>query len=127
MDESEKRRRKRVRQAYERLGTSMPACSICGENDPFCLERHEPGGRRYNEMSVIVCRNCHRKLSNRQRDHHPPEWTPPDELERISHALLGEADLLSALATKRRADAGVLIKLSRKGAVGSGREDDAGN
>ena len=117
MEDEEKRRRKRVRNAYARLGTSTPACAICGENNPFCLELHEPGGRKYSDMGVVICRNCHRKLEDDRREHYPPIWTPPDTLERLSHALLGEADLLDRLAKKRREDARVLRELSCKGAV----------
>lgn len=117
MDEAEKRRRKYKRRAYARFGTSTPICVMCGENDPHCLELHEPGGRRYNKMRVVICRNCHRKLSVDQRDHFPPEWTPPDPLERLSHALLGEADLFARLSEKRRIDAQLLIALSRKEAI----------
>ena len=101
----------------------MPACVICGEDNPFCLELHEPGGRRYSDKRVILCRNCHRKLSNDQRDHFPPVWTPPDPLERLSHALQGEADFFARLSAKRRIDAQVLIELSRKDAI---KPDDGG-
>lgn len=116
MDEEDKRHRARVRRVYARLGTSIPACVICGENDPFCLELHEPGGRKYNDRSVIICRNCHRKLSDDQLGHFPPIWDPPDPLERLSHALLGEADFFMRLAEKRRADARMLNELSAKAA-----------
>jgi hypothetical protein len=100
-----------------RLGTANPACVICGENNPFCLELHEPGGRKYNDKSVIICRNHHRKLSDDQLDHFPPIWNPPDPLERLSHALLGEADFLMRLAEKRREDARILNELSAKAAI----------
>ncbi len=117
MDEDEKRRRARIRRAYARLGTSTPACVICGENNPFCLEKHEPGGRKHNDFSVIICRNCHRKLEDDRRDHFPPIWTPPDPIERLSKALAGEADMFVRLAEKRRADARMLNELSRKEAM----------
>ena len=117
MDDYEKRHRARVRRAYSRLGTSTPACAICGENNPFCLELHEPGGRKHSELSVIICRNCHRKLEDDRHDHFPPVWTPADPLERLSLALMGEADLFLRLAEKRRSDARILNELSRKGAI----------
>jgi transcription elongation factor Elf1 len=123
MNDEEKRRRARVRKAYARLGTSTPACMICGENNPFCLERHEPGGRKHSELSVIICRNCHRKLEDDRRDHFPPIWSPPDPLECLSRALAGEADMFQRLAAKRRTDARMLNELSRKGAI----EPDEGN
>lgn len=117
MEDNEKRRRKRMRAAFRRLGTSTPACAICGEDDPFCLEKHEPGGRKYSDLSVIICRNCHRKLEEGRGDHLPAIWTPPDSVERLSKALQGEADLFERLAKKRREDARMLHGLSRKDAI----------
>ncbi|MGA7711198.1 MAG: hypothetical protein WCA81_04800 [Rhizomicrobium sp.] len=117
MEDEEKRRRARIRKAYARLGTSMPACVICGEDNPFCLELHEPGGRKNSDFSVIICRNCHRKLEDDRRDHFPTIWTPPDPIERLSKALMGEADMFQRLAQKRRADARMLHELSRKDVI----------
>lgn len=117
MDDTEKRKRARIRAAYRRLGTSTPACAICGESNPFCLELHEPGGRKYNKMRMIVCRNCHRKLGDDAHDHFRPAWSPPDELEMVGLALLGEADLFARLSEKRRADAQILRKRALKDIV----------
>lgn len=119
MDEDEKHRRSRIQAAYRRLGTSTPACSICGEDNPFCLEKHEPGGRKHSDLCVIICRNCHRKLEDDRRSHLPPIWTPPDPVECLSKALQGEADLFERLAKKRRADAHMLHELSRKDVIES--------
>jgi len=123
MDEAEKRRRARIQGAYRRLGTSTPACSICGEDNPFCLEKHEPGGRKHSDLSVIICRNCHRKLEDARRDHLPPIWTPPDPVESLSKALQGEADLFERRAKKRRQDARMLHELSLKEVI----EPEEGN
>jgi hypothetical protein len=123
MDEAEKRRRARIQAACRRLGTSTPACSICGEDNPFCLERHEPGGRKHSNLSVIICRNCHRKVEDARRDHLPPIWTPPDAVESLSKALQGEADLFERLAKKRRQDARMLHELSFKDVI----EPEGGN
>lgn len=113
MDEDEKRRRARVRAAYRRLGTSTPACTICGEDNPFCLEKHEPGGRKNSDLSGIFCRNCHRKLEDARCDHLPAIWITPEPVECLSKALQGEADLFEQLAKKRREDARMLHELSR--------------
>jgi hypothetical protein len=48
----------------ERLGTNEPGCVVCGEDDPSYLELHHIPGRKFGDELVIVCRNCHRKLSN---------------------------------------------------------------
>jgi hypothetical protein len=124
VEDEEKRRRARIRKAHARLGTSTPACVICGEDNPFCLELHELGGRKHSDFSVIICRNCHRKLEDDRCDHFPPIWTPPDPLECLSRALMGEADMFLRLADKRRADARMLNELSRKGAIEPDGEND---
>jgi hypothetical protein len=45
------------------------ACLICGEGDQRCLEDHHIGGRKYDQMTVITCSNCHSKLTDIQKDH----------------------------------------------------------
>src|SRR6516162_5562849 len=66
MDEIERRERPRLR-ARERLRTDDPRCCFCGEDNPHCLERHHIAGQAYADDTLIVCRNCHRKLTVRRR------------------------------------------------------------
>jgi hypothetical protein len=89
----------RLEQQFRRLGTRKPVCVGCGESDPFCLELHHVAGRTQHSDTVIVCRNCHRKLSNLQVGHAP--LAAPGSLgqsEIVGHYLLGLADLLSMMA-----------------------------
>jgi hypothetical protein len=91
----------RLRKALERLGDDNPKCKYCPEDDPRCLERHEVAGQAFSKAYVIVCRNCHRKLSDAQYDHPPRiDDNPPAALERVGHLLLGLADLLRLAASK---------------------------
>ena len=87
----------RLEKVYERLGTRTPKCLHCLEDDPRCLELHHVAGRKFNDETVIECRNCHRKLSDLQKDHPDQVQTPPHPLECIGHFLLGVADLLKLL------------------------------
>jgi hypothetical protein len=96
MDERERKREARRQKALERLGTDNPRCS-CGENDPHCLERHHIAGQAFDDETVIRCRNCHRKLSDLQKEHPGQKTSPPDLLERIGHFMLGIADLFELL------------------------------
>jgi hypothetical protein len=34
-----------------------------------CPARRDIAGRKYSDITVITCRNCHRKLSDMQKDH----------------------------------------------------------
>jgi hypothetical protein len=47
------------------------ACLICGEDHLCCLEDHHISGRKHGDMTVFACRNCHRKLTDMQKDHPP--------------------------------------------------------
>jgi hypothetical protein len=33
------------------------------------LEDHHIAGRKYDDMTVVTCLNCHRELTNMQKDH----------------------------------------------------------
>ena len=100
--EREIRRDARRRRALERLGTENPKCVFCPETDPLALELHHLEGQAFGNTMVIVCRNCHRKLSDRQKDHPEIIADPPDALESIAHFLLGLADLFELLVKKLR-------------------------
>jgi hypothetical protein len=110
MDE-EDRRQQRLR----RLGTQTPICVGCTESDPAVLELHHIAGRKYDDDESIVCANCHRKLSNRQRDHIPSGRTQPDgQSARMGHYLLGLADLLALIVVTLRKFGTRLIAESRR-------------
>jgi len=107
--EREIRRDVRRRRALERLGTESPRCVICGEDDPLVLELHHLPGQAFGNSLVIVCRNCHRKLSDRQKDHAEKIAEPPDALESIAHFMLGLADLFEFLIKTLRDFAAQLL------------------
>src|SRR6516162_9014694 len=92
----------RLEQNYRRLGTHEPRCVICGETDPRCLEEHHIAGRGYHDDTAIVCRNCHRKLSDAQRDHPPASAAPMEQRTAIGHFLLGLCDFLMAIVERLR-------------------------
>lgn len=103
MSNQELRREKRRQRALERLGTNTARCAECRETDWRCLEAHHIAGRDFDDAAtVILCRNCHRKLSDDQMDHPQPASSPPNQFDRIGHFLLGLADLLIRLAEKCR-------------------------
>jgi hypothetical protein len=60
----------RRERAYERLGTRNPRCGCCGKNDWRVLELHHPSRRAHDAAFVIImCANCHKQLSDEQKDH----------------------------------------------------------
>lgn len=88
----------RRQRAYRRLGTDNPVCVGCGERDPHCFERHHIAGQKHHDQTALVCINCHRKLSDKQKDH-PADLPGQDSrLATIGHYVLGLADLLVMIA-----------------------------
>lgn len=71
MSDKERRNQRRINE----LGQRNPKCCLCNETDedkllpgkPSLLEEHHISGGHTGE-SIIVCQNCHRKLTNYQLD-----------------------------------------------------------
>jgi hypothetical protein len=115
MDEAFRRKECRRQSRLERLGTNTPRCIMCGEDDSRCLELHHIAGRQFDDDLAIVCRNCHRRLSDAQKDHPKPQGNEPSFEERLEHFLRGLADLFELLMKKMRefADALAATTVSR--------------
>ena len=92
----------RERAAKRRLRTNTPRCATCGNSDWQCLEAHHVAGRAYDPTTDIHCRNCHRILSDWQKDHPHQKADPPSFDETLLHFLLGMADLFELLVRKLR-------------------------
>ena len=90
--EEERRKQRRL----ERLGTQHPSCSTpgCPETDWRCLELHHIADHGCDPQTVILCANCHRKVTDAQKDHPPHSDTADPFLESIGRFLLGLAELL---------------------------------
>lgn len=104
---------RRRQNALERLGTNNPRCIFCGENDWRALERHHIAGRAYDDFTCIHCRNCHRKQSDRQKDHPQPTDAPTSLPEAVGRFLLGLADFFEFLIEKLREFGNALIESVR--------------
>lgn len=92
--------RRRQMRRLQQLGTGDPRCGVCGEDDWRCMEQHHVAGRTHDDATVYLCSNCHKKVSDPQRDH--PKAPPGSDpvLERIGRFLLGLADLLLLIVWK---------------------------
>lgn len=108
----------RKEQRLRTLGTRTPVCVECGEDNSVCLEEHHIAGRKYHEDTAIVCRNCHRILSDKQLDHAPlVSPKPENNLAKIGHYLLGLCDLLALVIKTLREFGNSLISNSEFEAV----------
>jgi len=104
----------RKERALQRLGCDDPHCIVCGESDWRCLELHHVTGKDYGDDLSTVCRNCHRKLSDAQRDHLAPSGSEVSTLEVIGRFLNGIADLFELCIERFREYASYLIMLGRQ-------------
>src|SRR5947209_1434887 len=85
-------RETRERQAKRRLGTDNPVCCQCGVDDWRILQLHHMAGQAYDDLTIILCKNCHAVLSDGQSDHPSAHDDEPSMLARIGRMLLGAAD-----------------------------------
>ncbi len=113
MNDDDLKREKRKQSTLEKLDTNEPRCSICGETDWRCFERHHVAGRARDPITALVCFNCHRKLSDEQLDHPASEEADDPTLDRIGHFLLGLADMLRLIVEKLREFGHALIDRAR--------------
>ncbi len=97
MDKRVLSREVRLQAALERLGSNNPHCAICNEGTPFCLERHHIGGRAHDGVTAILCRNCHRKQTEMQKEHPVAKPGSDPLLAAIAAVLFGLADILDAV------------------------------
>ena len=110
MDKKKLAREVRKQRRLEALGSNTPACGTCGETDWRCLERHHVAGRKHDEATAHVCRNCHRIVTDDQKDHPPHDPGADAALAAIGHFLLGLGDLLRLAGEKLPASAAILIE-----------------
>jgi hypothetical protein len=110
----------RRQKALERLGSNSPRCVNCSNDNPACLEKHHIAGRGYHHDCTIMCRNCHRTLSDWQKDHPPHRPEPPHQLEIIGRFLLGVADLFELLIRRLKEFGQKLIALAGEASSAKG-------
>ena len=105
-------RRKEAR--FSTLGTRTPRCPCCGETSWVCFELHHVSQRLFDRRFTIpICANCHRKLSEMQKDHPMFDNSADPFLQNLVHFLLGLADMLELIVEKLREFASPLMDRAR--------------
>ena len=100
MYDNEFERERRKQRRLEKLGSDVPRCGMCAETDDRTLELHHVAGRKHDAMTAVLCRNCHRKVSDGQRDHPNPIDLADPMLASAGNFLLGLADMLAIIVGK---------------------------
>jgi hypothetical protein len=107
----------RLERHYRRLGTRNPVCISCGKCDPAhpeIYELHHVAGKSQHGDVSVQCANCHRTLSDKQKDHGPPGPSQPSgKLAQIGHYLLGLADMLAMIVEALKTFGAWLISEAR--------------
>ena len=106
MIESQKRRKERIleQKSIDEILSKGGCCLICFFNEnPLIIEKHHVAGRKNSDLTISVCPNCHRELSNRQREWNQI-WTKDNNSDKIKLAFLlrGQSDVLDLLSKKQR-------------------------
>jgi hypothetical protein len=122
MTDRELAREIRKQRRLEKLGTNLPICGTCGEADYRTLEKHHVAGRKHDPDTVIMCRNCHRKVSDDQKDHPAIDVKADAMLSAIGMFLLGLADLLELVIDKLTAFGITLIERAKLASGGQAGE-----
>jgi hypothetical protein len=120
MDEKDLNREARLQRMHERLGVDHPRCIECGLDDVRCLEAHHIAGRKFDDATVILCRNHHRILSDDQKGHPQPSGPEPTLHERVGHFLKGLADLFTLLVVRLNEYGDALIAFAKSEAKPTG-------
>ena len=107
------KRERRKQARLDKLGTNDPHCAMCGESDWRIIEQHHVADYGRDKTVVLLCRNCHRKVSDDQKDNPAPLACGEPMLETIGHFLLGLADMLRTIAPRLQAFGRWLIEYAR--------------
>jgi hypothetical protein len=116
-DDYERRKQTRL----HKLGTNNPRCAICGNSDWRVIEEHHPDTRKRDKLVVHVCANCHRILSDDQKDH-PEELQGCDEFFASGgKLLLGLVNMLALILERLREFGEALIARANEAGLKPGR------
>lgn len=113
MDDRKKRIERFKQTRLEDLMTNEPVCKSCGETHFNVFEKHHIARRRYSDVIVLECKNCHAKLTALQKGHPPPTGGDPSLEEIIGRFLLGLADFFELLIATLRKFGEYLLEQAR--------------
>lgn len=107
--------RAKKRRAFEAAGQFIHVCVTCGEGDPLCLILEHAAGQARDDVTFLMCVNCHAKRSCYQREEPAGSNNHHNVFEVIGRWLLGMAGYFEILMTKLRQFGEFLIALATDG------------
>ncbi len=84
---------------YKRLRTRNPVCLSCGySNHPAVMELAHIAPRQFHDDGGVLCSNCHREMSDTEKDlSYAPQSINP-QMETIGRYLLALAEWFQRIA-----------------------------
>lgn len=84
---------------YRRLRTRNPICQCCGYmNHPAALEFAHIAPRKFHDDGGVLCSNCHRELSDIEKDFSYAPQSENPQMETIGRYLLALAEWFRRIA-----------------------------
>ena len=114
-DAYERRKQSRL----HRLGTNSPRCAMCRNDDWRVIEEHHPDTRKRDKLTVFLCANDHRLVTDDQKDHPPGGLVCDPFLLSVGNFLLGLADMLAVIIERLREFGEALIARANESTIKS--------
>ncbi len=90
----------RREQDYKRLRTRNPVCVLCGyDKHPAALELAHIAPKGFHDDGAALCRNCHREISDGEKDYPYSPETNNTKMETIGRYLLALAEWFRGIAS----------------------------
>lgn len=94
MNDNDLEREVRRQRKLERIAGNYSGCPGCGHSDWRTLEEHHYFSRKFGSETVWLCANCHRIITDDQRNHPMPTKDEDLLLLRIGHFMINLAAFL---------------------------------
>ncbi len=91
-------------------------CPLWGVNDSRLLEKHHTDGRNFSPNVILLCKNCHYKITIEQNKITPKRRSKnatPNDL--VKFMLISEGVLLNEMGTVLKNTGEKLNKISKQG------------
>jgi hypothetical protein len=90
-------------------------CCICGESDSRVLkEHHHIFGRAIGKETILLCRNCHEKITHEQNSTAPKERSKKSNDSKIPYSLKTQGALLELVGKKLKEFSSELKKCQKR-------------
>jgi hypothetical protein len=100
-----------------KLGTNNPRCPCCPETDWRVFEQHHLAGRKHDDLTINICANDHRRLTDSQNDHPETELNADELLAVIGNFIFGLADMLALIIERLYEFGDALIARANEGTL----------